>query len=237
MKQRQNADLQIAGSQVPPTIAESSLYGGKKNNYFAGVRTDCVAELPYDKSVSIIEIGCGDGGTGALALSNNKCKRYCGVEICSTAAEAAKSKISEVVTGNVENVRLPWPKQSFNALILSEVLEHLVDPWSVLLKLRFLLKPGAKVFASSPNVSYHRVLSMVFRGEWRLADSGIMDLTHLRWFTPSTYREMFESCGYRVEYMRPRPPLSRKACIATRILPRRYEHLFWYGIDLRATIP
>lgn len=217
--------------------SQGGLYAGKRDNYFAGVRTDYLSELPCDNGAWILDVGCGNGGTGAIALSKDKCKRYCGVEICSTAAEIARSKISEVVTGNIENVHLPWSTQSFDALILSEVLEHLVDPWAVLLKLRFLLKPGAKVFASSPNVSYHRIPSMLLRGEWRLADSGIMDITHLRWFTPRTYRSMFESCGYRVQYMQPRPPLSRKASIASRIVPRRYEHLFWYGIDLRATVP
>ena len=209
-------------------------YNAKGEHYFAGVRRDYISELPCDGNVRILEIGCGNGDTGALAISEGKCVCYCGVEVYCPAAEVARRKITEVIVGDVENIELPWPSQSFDVLILSEVLEHLVDPWAVLRKLRPLMKPGGQVFASTPNISHYKVVLMLLRGQWRLTDQGVMDRTHLRWFTPQTFRQMFESCGYCVHQVRPVSQLSLKAKIASFILGRRRKYLFWRQIDLRA---
>ena len=105
-------------------------------------RDDYVAALPDDPEASILEIGCSNGATGALALARGKCRRYCGVELFPEPAAAARERLTEVVEGDVEQLELPWPAQSFDALILSEVLEHLRDPWAVLERLRPLLRPG-----------------------------------------------------------------------------------------------
>src|ERR1700731_1156564 len=130
-------------------------YEKKPQSYFQSARSDYISELPVNPKARILEIGCGEGGTGYLALKEGRCAEYCGVELLPNPASRAKERISKVVVGNVELIELPWPHDSFDVLILSEVLEHLVDPWAVLKKLRPLLKSGAKVLASSPNVSNH----------------------------------------------------------------------------------
>ena len=75
------------------------------------------------------------------------------------------------------------------------MLEHLQDPWQVVQKLSRMLKPGGIVLASSPNVSHHKVIRNLLKGDWPLSDSGVMDRTHLRWFTPKTFEEMFNQAG------------------------------------------
>jgi 2-polyprenyl-3-methyl-5-hydroxy-6-metoxy-1,4-benzoquinol methylase len=209
-------------------------YGAKPPGYFEGVREDYIAELPVNPQVRILEIGCGDGGTGYLALKERKCGEYCGVELLSSAAERAKERISEVVVGDVEEIALPWSSSSFDVLILSEVLEHLVDPWAVLKKLWPLLKPGAIVFASSPNVSNHRVIRMLIRGDWNLTDMGRMDKTHLRWFTPRSYAALFTSCGYVVDSVSQVGTLSLKAKVLSKLSFGRFHHLFISQVNLRA---
>jgi 2-polyprenyl-3-methyl-5-hydroxy-6-metoxy-1,4-benzoquinol methylase len=209
-------------------------YSAKAAEYFANARADYVAELPPNPSAKILEIGCGEGGTGALALSEGKCGFYCGVEIFQNAAAKARERISQILVGDVEKLALPWTPETFDALILSEVLEHLTDPWTTLQRLHPLLKPGGLVFASSPNVSHYRVVAMLLRGEWNLADSGIMDRTHLRWFTPKTYRVLFESTGYRVDSVRELSLLTRKAQVVVRLSFGHLKHLFISQIDLRA---
>ena len=136
-------------------------YRSKESGYFSGARSDFVTALPRNPGAWILEIGCGNGDTGSLALAQGRCSRYCGVELVAAAAAEARSKISEVVVGDVEHVALPWAEGSFDALIMSEVLEHLGDPWALLRRLRPLMKPGALVFASSPNVSHHSVIRML----------------------------------------------------------------------------
>lgn len=190
---------------------------------------------PLSRNARILEIGCGTGGTGALAISESKCWYYCAVEICKKAAAIAKEQISEVVIADVERLESSWPRNFFDALILSEVLEYLFDPWATLRKLRPLMKSGALVFASSPNVSHYSIVSMLLRGEWHLANKSIMDRSHLRWFTPKTYRAMFESSGYRVTSLGALSSLGMKVRIAKTLLCGFGEYLFWRQMDLRAT--
>ena len=213
---------------------DNRAYAAKPEGYFLGARADFVSELAVNLQARILEIGCGEGGTGCLALQQVKCGTYCGVELFASAADKAKDRISEVVVGNVEEIDLPWPGEHFDVLILSEILEHLVDPWTVLRKLHPLLKPGARVFASSPNVANHRIIRMLMRGEWNLTDMGLMDRTHLRWFTPQSYRDLFESCGYAVDFVGQVGTLSAKAKILSTLSFGRLRHLFITQLNLRA---
>jgi SAM-dependent methyltransferase len=209
-------------------------YSAKEGEYFSNARRDYIAELPPDTDTKILEVGCGDGATGVLALQEKKCSVYCGVELSPSVAERARGRITQVVVGDVEKLELPWPPGTFDVLILSEVLEHFVDPWTVLEKLRPLMKSGGRVLASSPNVSHYRILLMLFRGNWVLTDSGLMDRTHLRWFTPISYRELFESTGFRVDSVHELTPLTRKRSVANLLTLGRLKHLFIVQIDLRA---
>lgn len=212
-------------------------YDAKPQDYFKGARPDYVAELPVNPHARILEIGCGEGASGDLALRERKCGEYFAVELLPGPASKAKERLTEVVVGNIETIELPWPAGFFDALILSEVLEHLVDPWAVLKKLRPFLKPGAKVFASSPNISNHRVIRMLIAGNWTLTDMGVMDKTHLRWFTPKSYAALFESCGYVVDSVGQFGSLSAKAELLSKLSMGRLRHLFVIQVDIRAHRP
>ncbi|MHA7661561.1 class I SAM-dependent methyltransferase [Mycolicibacterium sp. HS_4_1] len=208
-------------------------YAEKGAAYFGSERADYVAELP--PGANVLEIGCGSGATGASALSLGRAASYCGVELEPSVGTDAAAKLTEVIVGDVEAIDLPWSPASFDALILSEVLEHLRDPWATLRKLRPLLKSGALVFASSPNVAHQRIIRMLIAGDWRLESEGPMDATHLRWFTPSSYAAMFTECGFVVDTVQPLSPLTTKQRMITAFTRRPY--LFWWQIDLRAHVP
>ena len=134
----------------------AAAYADKTANYFNRPRADFVGRLPTDRSASILEIGCGTGATGALALRTGRCRRYVGVELFEAAAEEPRGHLSEVVVGDAETMELPWAPASFDALILSEVLEHLVEPGRLLQRLAAVVRPGGIVLASSPNISHWR---------------------------------------------------------------------------------
>jgi len=68
-------------------------------------------------------------------------------------------------------------------VLMSEVLEHLVNPWTLVKRLSEKLKPGALVLASSPNVAQIAILRGIIADRWELTEEGVMDRTHLRWFT------------------------------------------------------
>jgi 2-polyprenyl-3-methyl-5-hydroxy-6-metoxy-1,4-benzoquinol methylase len=201
-------------------------YSSKPRRYFSGERRDFIDRLDENKNRAILEIGCGDGATGAYAKSQGKCGRYVGVELFPAAAQIAAQAIDVVYTANIDNFDIPEAPGSFDALIASEVLEHLVDPWAVLKRLRPLLRPGAIVMASSPNAAHHSMIRMLLRGRWDLTDFGRMDRTHLRWFTPGSYAQMFRDCGFEVLSVEPLTELGPRSKLINALTWGRLKHLF-----------
>jgi SAM-dependent methyltransferase len=214
-----------------PNLQETS-YGAKPQSYYTKPRADYVDLLPQDPNASILELGCGDGATGALALRNGKCGSYVGIEMFVPMAERAREVLTSVHVGNVENMELPYAAASFDALILSEVLEHLVDPQAVLNRLAVLLRPGALVFASSPNIAHWSNILGLCLGRFEYTESGMMDRTHLRWFTPASFAAMFEAAGVKVDRVAPLNRLGRRAKLLRFLLGRRFDAVWFYQINL-----
>lgn len=221
---------------VDVAIAQESgrerFYAAKVPGYFSGGRADFVARLPVNADGVILEVGCGSGETGALAIAAGKARYYAGVELSREAAEKASGRLSEVVVGDVEELDLPWAAEHFDAVILSEVLEHLVDPWSVVNRVVRLVKPGGLVLASSPNIAHWRVVRELFLGRFELADAGVFDRTHMRWFTPSSFGEMFERGGVEVMDVGPVTPFAARTRLLSALSGGWLDHLFMTQIRL-----
>ena len=192
---------------------------------------------PVNPDARILEIGCGSGDTGALALSGGRAGTYVGIDINARAAELARRVLSDVHVGDIERMELAWPAGQFDAVSLSEVLEHLVDPWAVVARLAALTKPGGVLLASSPNVSHHRVIASLLRGRFDLADQGTFDRTHMRWFTPASYAGMFTRAGLRVETVKPLTAFAPRTRLLSKLTGGRLDHLFMRQIWLKAVKP
>jgi 2-polyprenyl-3-methyl-5-hydroxy-6-metoxy-1,4-benzoquinol methylase len=212
-------------------------YSQKPAGYFNGVRMSFVESLPHNPEGRLLEIGCGSGATAAYAAEAGKCGWCCGVELCPGPAEEARKKLQQVIVGNVEQIELDFPENSFDVVLLSEVLEHLADPWAVLRRLFKLMKPGALVFAGSPNVCHRHVIWTLLCGDWPLDSKGVFDATHLRWFSPASYRRMFENCGFVVTKIGPANPLRTKARWFNMLTGKRFEYLLHSQIHLQALRP
>jgi 2-polyprenyl-3-methyl-5-hydroxy-6-metoxy-1,4-benzoquinol methylase len=92
----------------------------------------------------------------------------------------------------------------FDCIVFNDVLEHLVDPWEALRATLPLLLPGGSVVASIPNIRNIEILrALVVHGRWQYADIGILDRTHLRFFTRSGIVDLFECSGWRVRTIEP----------------------------------
>jgi SAM-dependent methyltransferase len=204
-------------------------YDAKREiSYFGNARADYVSVLPVD-GMSILELGCGNGATGALALSEGKARCYVGIELFPEMAAEAGQVLTEVHCGDIEQIEVPYGPGTFDGLILSEVLEHLLDPQTVLQRLVRTLKPGAIVLASSPNICHWRNLVSLGRGRFRYTDSGMMDRTHLRWFTPESFRELFEGAGVVVDRL---APLNALRWWERLIMKTYFAPLMYYQINL-----
>ena len=212
----------------------SAAYRNKAPAYFSGARHDFVRRLPKDATASILEVGCGTGATGALALASGRAQRYTGIELFESAAVEARKVLTEVITGDVERLDLDFGPTAFDALIMSEVLEHLVEPQRTIEKLVRSLRPGALVLASSPNISHWRVIRELIQGRFNLADQGVFDRTHMRWFTPSTFAAMFRDAGLRVESVGPVTAFSERTELISRLTKGRFDHLFMTQIQIAA---
>ncbi|MCH9808334.1 MAG: class I SAM-dependent methyltransferase [Alphaproteobacteria bacterium] len=209
-------------------------YEAKDTRYFAGAREDMVERLAFDPTASILEIGCGSGETGALALQKKRAQRYVGVELMSEPASRAAEKITQVIVGDIEEMELDFQPAEFDALILSEVLEHLREPEAVLRKLHRHLRPGGVVMASSPNISHWKVIRELVMGRFPQADRGVFDRTHLRWFTPDSFAAMFERSGFEVVGISPVRRFSLKQRRISQLTGGRFDHMLMTQIGLEA---
>lgn len=178
---------------------EDDGYKDKQSQYFNLVRQEILPLLP-EKCDTVFEVGCGAGNTLAFLKSSGRCRRAGGLELFHDAADIARKRIDVVLEGSVETLDLPFEEQSMDVILCLDVLEHLVDPWKVVHRLHALLKPGGVMICSIPNIRYFRVLlPLLLRGRWEYTDSGILDKTHLRFFTRKSAIELVTCSGLRVD--------------------------------------
>ncbi len=175
------------------------IYEAKELQYFRQVRAEILPLLPLALG-RVVEIGCGGGYTLEHLRVTGRCQWTCGVELFPEAARLARQRVDEVYEGNIEQMDLPIAPASVDAILCLDVLEHLIDPWGVIRKLHGLLKPGGVVIASIPNVRHFRVvLPLLFSGRWDYTSSGLLDKTHLRFFTKKSAIALMESSGLRID--------------------------------------
>lgn len=97
-----------------------------------------------------------------------------------------------------------FDKATFDYIVCADVLEHLIDPWIVLSDLVSFLKPGGRIMVSLPNVRHWSIwLPLILRGHWEYRESGIMDRTHLRFFTRFSAIELLNNAGGDVAIYHP----------------------------------
>jgi len=174
-------------------------YQTKEEQYFRNVRSEILPLLPAHAH-RILEIGCGAGRTLEYLRRSGRCDWTCGVELFPDAAQEATQRVDQVVEGDIEQLDLPLAPVSIDVILCLDVLEHLVDPWQVVRKLHALLKPGGVMVASIPNVRHYTVvLPLLLTGSWEYAPSGLLDRTHLRFFTKRTAIALMQSSGLKVD--------------------------------------
>lgn len=147
----------------------------------------------------ILDVGCWRGAFGREIKRQRPGTFVVGIEADRSAAAIAAGRLDQVIEGQFPNDVDP-SLEPFDCVVFNDVLEHLVDPWNALCATRSLLAPGGAVVSVIPNVRHVRaVVPLVLRGRWDYTDTGLLDRTHLRFFTRATMVELFETTGYTVE--------------------------------------
>lgn len=146
----------------------------------------------------VLEVGCASG-----YLSEQLAKKGCiisGVEINPGDAKKAARFCQEVIIGDVENpATVKKIKETFDLIILADVLEHLKDPESVLKRLLKFLNEEGRVIISVPNIAFLANRLLFLRGRFDYTEWGVMDETHLRFFTRDSITALIKKCGLKID--------------------------------------
>jgi GT2 family glycosyltransferase/2-polyprenyl-3-methyl-5-hydroxy-6-metoxy-1,4-benzoquinol methylase len=156
--------------------------------------TQLVLATGLDKKV--LEVGPAWGYMSRV-LAERGC-RITGVEIDPVAAKVAEQFCERVIVGDIQQLdfRSAFGRERFDVAIYGDVLEHLVHPEEVLLKTSTILKPDGYVVASIPNVAHGSIRLSLLAGDFRYTEMGLLDQTHLRFYTRDTIRNLFAEAGF-----------------------------------------
>lgn len=163
-------------------------------------QTQLISLVGRDQSV--LDVGCAAGDTAAVLIERG-C-RVSGIDIDAAAAEPARELLDELVIADIDRSPLTehFKPQTFDAIIFGDVLEHLADPWAALRDATALLRPGGRVLVSIPNVAHAAVRLSLLAGRWDYTQTGLLDRTHLRFFTLDGVCELMESAELAIEVLR-----------------------------------
>ena len=150
---------------------------------------------------SALDVGCGAGGFG------RSLRQRLGASALIDAIDPVLENVKSAgTTHGYDHVMrgyfpedLPDVRRGYDLVTFIDVLEHMLDPWDTLRATRDVLNPGGRVLAGIPNIQLWTVIADLLRGRWDYTESGILDRTHVRFFTRETMREMFVDAGYTIE--------------------------------------
>jgi len=149
----------------------------------------------------IVEVGCMHGALAQAVRQRQPGVHFVGIDIDPDYARVAAAHCNETLAGDIETI----DERRFDSLfpsdcwIFGDCLEHLRDPWTVLRRIRGRMDADGCVLVCIPNAQHWSLQLRLAAGQFRYEDSGLLDRTHLRWFTRITLLEMFQQTGWRVE--------------------------------------
>lgn len=170
---------------------------GFNPNYSSNIRHEIIAMIDkeVDAPIKVLEIGCACGATLLKIQNSYPNAQLFGIELNSSAAKIA-SHYCQISNENIENSHFNFEENFFDYIIFADVLEHLYNPYDILTTIRKYLKKDGYVLASIPNIMHYSIMADLFNGNFTYKDAGILDRTHVRFFTLNEIQRLFTSTGY-----------------------------------------
>ena len=169
--------------------------------YHSNPRSDLLALLCRVPR-RLLDVGCAAGALGAWLKNSYPEVELWGIESNEKMAQVARSVYDNIIAGDIQELNFAecgLKDKIFDTLVLADVLEHVPNPWRTLDRLRSLLTADAQVLVSLPNARNLWLVNELSEGRFTYEPSGILDITHLRFFTRSEGQRMLEETGYLVE--------------------------------------
>lgn len=166
---------------------------------------DLLPLIPPDAR-GVVEVGCNNGALARVYKAINPACNYTGIEVDAENAERARRYCDTVLHLDIESVDESFYAQyaNSNVWIFGDVLEHLRYPWEVLARIRRSMPADGCVIVCLPNAQHWSVQAKLSVGDFRYENGGLMDRTHLRFFTRATMLEMFAGAGLKIAQGFPR---------------------------------
>src|SRR4051812_10207208 len=142
----------------------------------------------------VLEFGCSSGYMSAVFQRRLGCS-VTGIEVCADAADEARAYCERVIVGDAEHLDFEelFGGERFDVIVFADVLEHLKAPGQMLRRVAPFLADDGAIVASVPNVAHGSVRLALLNGEFAYRASGLLDETHIRFFTRDSIRDLFES--------------------------------------------
>ena len=171
--------------------------------YFGMARREVIRSIQSygTRAGRIIELGCGGGETGAELKQALGAEQYVGVEIHEPAAERARQRLDRVIIADLQKQSfgdLGLREGEFDLLVALDVLEHLYDPWETLAQWARVVRPGGRVVLSIPNTQNLEVVAALAHGRWQYTSAGLLDVTHIRFFTADSVADLVTGAGLSI---------------------------------------
>jgi 2-polyprenyl-3-methyl-5-hydroxy-6-metoxy-1,4-benzoquinol methylase len=181
----------------------------KPEDYYSHSREEIINFIPKN-SKKILDIGCGEG-IFASSIKKTLNAEVWGIEMDRNSAKKASTKLDKLLVGDISDIMKEIPDNYFDCIVFNDVLEHLYDPHNVLVNIKNKLNKNGVVVCSIPNMRFIVVLfNLIFKKRWRYTNSGVLDFTHVRFFTNQSIKEMFNSLDYKLIKIKGRYPKSSK---------------------------
>ena len=199
-------------------------YDEKEKEYYSVYRKDLIEYIPGNLK-KVLDVGCSEGVFGAMLKAKFNATEVWGIEPFPNSAKEASKKLDKVFDLPVESAIECLDGEQFDCIFFNDVLEHLIDPYSILLKIKKNLSTTGCVFASIPNVLEMENLYKIIRSrDWKYGTQGIMDKTHLRFFSRTSIIRMFKEAGFEIQVIKGiNPIISRKFRISKFFLGKIME--------------
>lgn len=171
----------------------------KNDRYYNIEKTRLISLIPEGPH-KVFDLGCATGRVGLKLRELKKASEVIGMEIYQPAAQEAQKHYNKIYIADIEAIELEY-YEYFDYVICGDILEHLRDPWTVLKRIHKWLKKEGLIIVSIPNIRYWRVLrNLLFYGRWDYVEAGILDNTHLRFFTRKSFIEGLKRERFIIEH-------------------------------------